>query len=98
MRRLKFSTGTSRSRSGFNSYKEILSLNQEIIELKNRLGNVESNISEPISSTKPTPEVDQLSKSLDIVKNIGNLTISKSGSTYKKEKPLEMEEEMEMEE
>lgn len=144
MKKLKFMKGIS-SRRKFNRDEEILLLNQEIIDLKKRIENVEikSFASESpvqpnkpdqlsksleairnieIEVTEPHPEVDQLSKSLetignipesqtqpvsksdevlnplDVIKNIGNLKIAESDSTYEKEKPLEMEEEMEMEE
>ena len=42
MRKLKFSTGGSRSRRSFNRDEVILSLNQEIISLKKRIENIES--------------------------------------------------------
>ncbi len=58
---------------------------------------VVKNIGVSETPVQPKPQGDQLSRSLDVVKNIGNLKISESDSTYEKEKPLEMEEEMEME-
>jgi len=75
-----------------------LSLGQEIGDLKRRIENVETKSYESESHPQPIPKTNQPSSPIDIVRNIGNLKISESDSTYEKEKPLEMEEEMEMEE
>ena len=97
MRKLKFATGTSRSRRSFARDEEILSLNQEIGDLRRRIENVETKSYESESQPQPIPKTNQSLNPIDVVRNIGNMGISESDSTYDKEKPLEMEEEMEME-
>ena len=94
MKKLKFMKGYSYPRRRFNREEEILLLNQEIIDLKKRVETVEI---KSFGSESPTQQTDQISKSLEVVRNIGNFKISESDSIYEKEEPFDMEKEMEME-
>lgn len=59
MKRLKFSTGTFYSRRDFNRDETILSLNQQIIDLKKRIENIESKTSSDSSEGEEPFEMEK---------------------------------------